>query len=89
MNAPKWFFAPLVFPLVLTAADPVMGQLASGTDADPELQRLIRQLYAQGDFHGGILIAEGEEVILQQAWGIADHEQGQVLTPEHPGRSGP
>ena len=67
----------------LLSADPVMGQPAVETETDPELQRLIRQLYVQGDFHGGILIAEGKEVIVQDAWGIADHEKGQVLTPEH------
>lgn len=83
MNTPTWFFALLVFLLALTGSDRVFGQPASGSNMDPELQQLIRRLYAQGDFHGGMLIAEGEEVILQEAWGIADHEEGLVLTPEH------
>lgn len=83
MKISTWLFALLVLPLAITGTDPVMGQPAGTADTDPELQRLIRQLYAQGDFHGGILIAEGEEVILQEAWGIADHEAGQVLTAEH------
>lgn len=70
-------------PLTLMGTDPVMGQAAVETNTDPELQRLIRRFYVQGDFHGGILIAEGEKVILQEAWGIADHDKGQVLSPEH------
>ncbi|NEZ02557.1 hypothetical protein G4Y73_00165 [Wenzhouxiangella sp. XN201] len=76
MNTPTWFFALFVFLLVLAGTDPVSGQPASASDTDPELQQLVRKLYAQGDFHGGILIAEGEEIILKEAWGIADHEEG-------------
>ena len=83
MTIPTWFLTLLVLPLTLISTGPVVGQPTGGADPDPELQQLIRKLYAQGDFHGGILIAEGEEVILQEAWGIADHEEGLVLTPEH------
>jgi CubicO group peptidase (beta-lactamase class C family) len=83
MTTPTWFLTLLVLPLTLISTGPVVGQPTGGADPDPELQQLIRKLHAQGDFHGGILIAEGEEVILQEAWGIADHEEGLVLTPEH------
>lgn len=73
----------LAIPLALLAAAPVMGQTSERAGGDPELQQLIRQLYVQGEFHGGILIADGEKVVVEEAWGIADHREGRVLSPEH------
>jgi CubicO group peptidase (beta-lactamase class C family) len=48
------------------------------------LQQLTSGLYAQGKLHGGILIAEGEQIILSEAWGIADHDKKKILTPDDP-----
>ncbi|MCA6075606.1 serine hydrolase domain-containing protein [Fulvivirga sedimenti] len=49
---------------------------------DPALQQLINRLYAEGKLHGGILMAEGEQILLSQAWGVADREKGLVLTED-------
>lgn len=73
----------LALPLAFLIASPLMGQAPEATDREAGLRQLVRQLYAQGEFHGGILIADGEDIVLEQAWGIADHEEGQVLTPQH------
>ena len=37
-----------------------------------ELENISQRLYAEGKIHGGILIAEGENVIYQNAFGMAD-----------------
>jgi manganese oxidase len=72
---------PLLVTLALTS--PVSGQVAAGTNEDPGLKQLIRRLYVEGKFHGGILIGDGVKVILREAWGVGDHDAGLVLTPEH------
>ncbi|MEE4329586.1 MAG: serine hydrolase domain-containing protein [Wenzhouxiangella sp.] len=56
---------------------------AQAQPADPDLHRLVTRLYVEGKLHGGIHIAEGDEVLLSEAWGIADDEGQQVLTPDH------
>jgi CubicO group peptidase (beta-lactamase class C family) len=72
-------------PLLVTLAmaGPVSGQVAAGTNEDPELKQLIRRLYVEGKLHGGILIGDAEKVILREAWGVGDHDAGLLLTPEH------
>lgn len=37
-----------------------------------EIDKIISKLYDEGKFHGGILIAEGENVVYQNAFGMAD-----------------
>ena len=37
-----------------------------------EIDKIAQRLYAEGKIHGGILIAEGENVIYQNAFGMAD-----------------
>jgi hypothetical protein len=71
-------------PLLVTLAmaGPISGQVAAGTNEDPGLKQLIRRLYVEGKFHGGILIGDGEKVILREAWGVGDHDAGRLLTPE-------
>jgi CubicO group peptidase (beta-lactamase class C family) len=83
MSSPSQIAALLTLLLTAILVSPATGQAPEGTMTDPGLQQLVRQLYVAGEFHGGILIAEGEEIILEEAWGLADHQQGQVLTPEH------
>ncbi len=50
---------------------------------DPELQQLVTRLYVEGKLHGGIHIAEGDDVLLSQAWGVADDVNQRVLTTGH------
>lgn len=79
----RMIWMPLTLVAAAATAGPSVGQTAAGGDAEPALEQLIRRLYVEGQFHGGILIAEGEDVLLQEAWGVADHDLGAVLTPEH------
>ena len=37
-----------------------------------EINKIITKLYTEGQFHGGILIAEGENIIYENAFGMAD-----------------
>ncbi len=41
-----------------------------------KIDSLVQDLYNQGKLHGGILIAEGEKVIYQSAYGLADKNLG-------------
>jgi len=88
MRRPTLLAALLPLLLAAVPAEPARAQSAQARAParqaqDAELERLVRQLYAQGEFHGGILVADGEDILLEQAWGIADHGRGEVLTPRH------
>jgi len=56
---------------------------AQAQSTDPGLQQLVTRLYVEGKLHGGIHIAEGDQVLLSQAWGLADDVAQEVLTPDH------
>lgn len=82
MTASSRLITLLAIPLTFLAVTPLLAQTSGGADGDPELQQLVRQLYVQGDFHGGMLIADGENVVLEEAWGVADHQKGRVLSTD-------
>lgn len=44
-----------------------------------ELSYFIGKLYVEGKIHGGILIANGEDIIYKDAWGIANKEDNSAL----------
>ena len=44
-----------------------------------DLSRLVCKLYVEGKIHGGVLIAEGNEILYKDAWGIANKSKGIVL----------
>jgi len=73
----------LVLKLVMLILAGGLWLSAQAQTVDPGLQQLVTRLYAEGKLHGGIHIAEGNEVLLSQAWGLADDVNQQVLTPEH------
>src|SRR6056297_3441333 len=66
---------------LIVASGAVLSAQAHASSAN--LQQLVTRLYVEGKLHGGIHIAEGDEVLLSQGWGIADDEIQQVLTPDH------
>ncbi|WP_073571974.1 serine hydrolase domain-containing protein [Algoriphagus zhangzhouensis] len=37
-----------------------------------EIDKIVKKLYSEGKLHGGILIAEGENIIYENAFGMAD-----------------
>ncbi len=47
----------------------------SSSDA-PEIENILSKLYNEGKIHGGILIAEGDSIIYQNAFGMADRNLG-------------
>ncbi|WP_276390732.1 serine hydrolase domain-containing protein [Eudoraea chungangensis] len=39
-----------------------------------KIDKIVKQLYSEGKIHGGVLIAQGENVIYQNAFGMADRD---------------
>lgn len=46
---------------------------------DENLFHLAGKLYVEGKIHGGVLIAEGNEILYKDAWGIANKSTGTAL----------
>jgi len=47
----------------------------------PQLRARLEVLAAQGQFNGAVLVAQGDHLLLRQAYGVADVETGQRLDP--------
>ncbi|NVN18553.1 serine hydrolase [Muricauda sp. HICW] len=44
------------------------------------LSNLIGKLYVNGTLHGGVLVAEGQDILYRDAWGLANIDQHTALT---------
>jgi CubicO group peptidase (beta-lactamase class C family) len=64
------------------AAVPARTQEPREATGGPQLDQLIRRLYVEGKLHGGVLIADGERVIFEDAWGVGDHATGMTLSTD-------
>ena len=61
MNKYKWL---ILFVLVT--------QITMGQESNHKaLSNFVGKLYVEGKIHGGVLVANGEEIIYKDAWGIA------------------
>lgn len=58
-----------------SALDEKAQAIASGVDA------LLSSLARQGAFSGSVLVAQGDQVVLSQGYGLADREKGTPNTP--------
>ena len=70
--------AQLVAALTITVI--TCGQ-ALGQGGEP-IEAIARRLFEAGKFHGGLLVAEGEETIYRGAFGFADRERGIPNSPD-------
>ncbi len=60
----------LIFVLSIFLAENVHAQLDASHSA--EIDKILRNLHEEGKIHGGVLIAEGESIVYQGAFGMAD-----------------
>ena len=63
--------------LLFVTSTALLGQQTAKTES---LSTLIGKLYVNGTLHGGVLVAEGENVLYRDAWGIADKTKRTALT---------
>lgn len=64
----------LIFLLSLFIAENIHAQLdASHSD---EIDKVLANLHEEGKIHGGVLVAEGEDIVYQGAFGMADRTLG-------------
>lgn len=72
-------------PVDIVQSPPAEVQLTSLTvvpDALPLLRARLAEQAAQGQFNGAVLVAQGDRLLLRQAYGLADSTTGQALSPD-------
>ena len=65
-------------PIELIALSP----LTPDASAMPRLRARLEQLEADGQFMGVVLVAQGDRLLMREAYGPADSETGQLNTPD-------
>jgi len=72
-------------PVEVPASEPAEVQveaMAEASDALPQLRARLAGLAEAGRFNGAVLVAQGDRLLLREAYGVADVVTGQALTPE-------
>lgn len=54
------------------------------SDMAARIRAFVNEQAEQGAFSGAVLVAQGGEVVLQEAWGLADRETGRANTIDTP-----
>ena len=62
-------------------ADVLVEALAEVADGLPQLRERLAGLAEQGRFNGAVLVAQGDRLLLREAYGVADVVTGQRLSP--------
>ena len=58
----------------------IIAQICTGQEINnSKLSKFIGKLYVEGKLHGGVLIANGDEIIYKDAWGIAKKANNTAL----------
>lgn len=76
--------AAAVAPVEIAESPPAEVQVEALTevsDALPQLRARLADLAGQGRFNGAVLVAQGDRLLLREAYGVADVVTGQRLSP--------
>ena len=72
-------------PVTIDPGPPASVQLealARVPDGLPQLRAALADLAARGQFNGAVVVARGDQLLLREAYGLADVTTGQRLTPD-------
>jgi CubicO group peptidase (beta-lactamase class C family)/imidazolonepropionase-like amidohydrolase len=72
----------LVLPPVAAAVQDPAAPAATAVDHASQLHDIVTSAYQAGAFHGAVLVAHGDDVILRAGFGTADREAGTRNAPE-------